>query len=246
MELNVLIVMSLLLLAGACLMILIHRGRTTDTRAVRSDWVKYAVFAAIVLGVVFLARFGRLWLAVPLLGVAIYGSYELARHLPMSAIRQAAVTLAIATLIASLLAPLMFPGAHDWWQRFAFVYLLVALTDSFCQLWGRLLGRHKLCPSLSPGKTWEGFLGGLVTAAIGSQALGFLAPESPSLILALAGALIALSATAGDLLFSAIKRRLGIKDFSTLLPGHGGLLDRFDSLIVAAPCFYWINRLMLQ
>ncbi len=123
---------------------------------------------------------------------------------------------------------------------------MVALTDSFAQLWGRLLGRRRLCPRLSPGKTWAGFLGGLISASVGALLFGFLLAESPSSLLVVAGALVALTATAGDLLFSAVKRWLRIKDFSTLLPQHGGLLDRFDSLIVTAPVFFWISRTMIS
>jgi len=144
------------------------------------------------------------------------------------------------------LGHLLLGNAAVWFSTFAFVFLLVATTDSFSQLWGKLLGNHKLCPQLSPGKTWEGLIGGFVSTAAVSGLLKFLLPDVSLLHLFGLGLLVAASATAGDLLFSYIKRRIGIKDFSGLLPGNGGILDRFDSLIVTAPVFYWTRLLFLN
>ena len=246
MEFRFVTMLSLLFGVGAALIVLIHRNHKTDFRAVRLDWIKYAVFAVVVVGVVLVARLDRLWLGALLLGISFYSSFELARHIRTSTAGRIAVVFGSAAVIAGLLAHLLFIESALWWPEFTFVFVIVALTDSFSQLWGRLVGTHKLCLKLSPGKTWEGFIGGLITAAIGSQLFSFLMPQALSSTLAVAGVLIALSATAGDLLFSAVKRYLKIKDFSALLPGHGGLLDRFDSLIVAAPCFFWLNKLMLR
>ena len=114
------------------------------------------------------------------------------------------------------------------------VLLAVFADDTAAYLVGRLLGRHKLAPSLSPGKTWEGFLAGTVAAiAVAFFALyeqTFLTiPESIGL-----GAAIALAGAAGDLFESALKRDLQVKDSGRLLGGHGGMLDRIDSLLFAA------------
>jgi phosphatidate cytidylyltransferase len=129
---------------------------------------------------------------------------------------------------------------RDW------VLLLLAstfATDTGAYAVGRLVGRHRMAPSISPGKTWEGAAGGLVFggAALCGAAWLLELPLSP-----LAGAVMALAvpvaAEAGDLLESAIKRRIEVKDMSRLLPGHGGLLDRLDSLLLAGPSLYWLIR----
>ena len=114
------------------------------------------------------------------------------------------------------------------------VLLAVFADDTAAYLVGRLVGRHKLAPSLSPGKTWEGFVAGTAAAiAVAFFALyeqGFLTiPESIVL-----GAAIALAGAAGDLFESALKRDLQVKDSGQLLGGHGGMLDRIDSLLFAA------------
>jgi phosphatidate cytidylyltransferase len=118
---------------------------------------------------------------------------------------------------------------------------LVALTqfnDVAQFTWGKLFGRHKIIPKVSPKKTWEGFIGGLVTTACVAALIGpYLTPMSIGLS-ATAGAIIAIAGYLGDITISACKRDLGVKDSGTLIPGHGGILDRVDSLIYSAPVFY--------
>lgn len=143
------------------------------------------------------------------------------------------------------------PGAHallmrnlvDGREWLVVLFVVTFATDTGAYAVGRLLGRHLLAPSISPQKTFEGAAGGMIAGAaagLGVPALLGLAPGLPWL------ALIALAlppaAMAGDLLESALKRRIGVKDMSRLLPGHGGLLDRIDSLLLVAPCLYWIVR----
>ena len=123
-----------------------------------------------------------------------------------------------------------------------FVILTVWASDSVAYLAGRALGGPKLAPSISPGKTWSGSLGGLAGAMLVGALLAALLPAPPALDPAicvvrgmLAGLLLGLVAQAGDLAESAFKRRCGVKDSGRLIPGHGGLLDRFDGLLAAAP-----------
>ena len=246
MLVRLLITLTLLFAFGATLMLLIHRLRCPWSERVRDDWLKYAVFAGVVTGVIAVAGLGRIWTAFMLGLLSVYGSLELTRHLRLSILRRCLITGFCTIALSLLLAHLLLLHFSAWDQRFVFGFVMVAITDSFSQLWGRLLGRHRLCPVLSPNKTWEGLCGGFLTAIVGARLFGFLLPRVASRELILAGALIALVATSGDLLFSAAKRSLRIKDFSNLLPGHGGLLDRFDSLVIAAPCIYWIDRLMLK
>lgn len=125
------------------------------------------------------------------------------------------------------------------------VLFLVGLTESndIAQyLWGKTLGRIKITPRVSPGKTLAGLLGGVVTTSLLAMLLGpLLTPLSWGMAL-LAGLLIGITGFFGDVVMSAIKRDIGVKDSGTLLPGHGGLLDRLDSLIFTAPVFFHFVR----
>lgn len=123
-----------------------------------------------------------------------------------------------------------------------FLLLLTELNDVAQYCWGKLLGRHKISPAVSPNKTVEGFVGGVVTTVLLSMVLApWLTPFS-TLDALLAGALIAVAGFFGDLSLSALKRDLGIKDSGNLLPGHGGILDRVDSLTYTAPLFFHFAR----
>jgi len=105
-------------------------------------------------------------------------------------------------------------------------------------LWGKALGRRKIVPNVSPNKTLEGFLGGVATTTFIAVLLsGLLTPLCRPLAL-LAGILISMAGFVGDVTMSAIKRDIGVKDSGTLLPGHGGILDRIDSLTYSAPLFF--------
>jgi phosphatidate cytidylyltransferase len=118
----------------------------------------------------------------------------------------------------------------------AAVYLVVCTFDGFSQVSGQLLGTHKLTPRLSPGKTIEGSVGGLVFGVGMAFLLRPVVGWSALRCLEIA-CFVAATALIGDLLASYVKRKSGVKDYGKLLPGHGGILDRFDSfLFVAAAC----------
>ena len=116
--------------------------------------------------------------------------------------------------------------------------LAVGGMDTAAYAVGKAVGRHKLCPKISPGKTVEGAIGGLLAAVALTAGLGHWLglPLAHGLIL---GASIGVAGQAGDLFESLLKRRAGVKDSGSLLPGHGGVLDRFDSLLFAAPLAYF-------
>jgi len=118
---------------------------------------------------------------------------------------------------------------YDPWPILGFVWMIWA-NDTGAYLVGKPFGKHKLWPSVSPGKSWEGTLGGMLAAAGVSWAV--LGVEWMWL-----GALMGALSTAGDLTQSAWKRRRGLKDSGTLLPGHGGIMDRFDGFFYAAPVY---------
>lgn len=125
---------------------------------------------------------------------------------------------------------------RDGWEMVAWLLLVVWATDVGGYVFGRLIGGPKLAPRLSPKKTWAGLLGGAALAAvIGHVAVPLLFGIDSSLMAAPFSAILALIAQAGDLTESAVKRRYGAKDSGNLIPGHGGVLDRIDGLLAAAP-----------
>jgi phosphatidate cytidylyltransferase len=123
----------------------------------------------------------------------------------------------------------------------AYLIFVVQLSDVMQYVWGKLLGRHKVAPALSPSKTWEGLVGGTLTATAVGTALWWMTPFTPwqaagmCLILTLMGFF-------GGLVMSAIKRDRGVKDWGHLIAGHGGFIDRLDSVIFAAPIFFHLTR----
>lgn len=117
--------------------------------------------------------------------------------------------------------------------------LFITVFNDFAQfVWGKSIGQHKIIPKVSPNKTWEGFVGGVITTSI---LAAILAPYLTPLTIhqgVFAGFALSIAGFLGDVIMSAIKRDLGVKDSGTLLPGHGGILDRLDSLIFTAPLFF--------
>lgn len=119
-----------------------------------------------------------------------------------------------------------------------FLLFLTQFNDVMQYVWGKQFGRHKITPTVSPNKTWEGFLGGLGSTTILAMVLGtWLTPMGIGFSAA-AGVIIAIAGFVGDLVISSVKRDLAIKDSGKLIPGHGGILDRLDSLTFAAPIFF--------
>jgi phosphatidate cytidylyltransferase len=122
-----------------------------------------------------------------------------------------------------------------------FLAIVVELSDVFQYIWGKLLGRRPIAPHISPNKTWEGFIGGTLSAAGAGTLLWWMTPFSPWQA-ALMSLLIVLMGFFGGIVMSAVKRDAGIKDYGALIPGHGGIMDRIDSLCFAAPVFFHLTR----
>lgn len=122
-----------------------------------------------------------------------------------------------------------------------FLAVVVQGSDVLQYLWGKTVGRHRIAPTVSPNKTWEGFVGGVLSATALGTALWWLTPFTPwqAGVLALVSCLLGF---VGGLVMSSLKRDRGIKDFGALIPGHGGILDRMDSLVFAAPVFFHLTR----
>ncbi len=149
--------------------------------------------------------------------------------------------LAIAAAFAALFSVRALDPSGGAW---GFLWLVVGTTDAYSQLFGQGWGRHPMAPVLSPSKMWEGFAGGTLSAVGAGVATAFVFPALSLGQSALLALIVSLAASAGDLVESAVKRHLRIKDFSDFLGTHGGLLDRFDSLLAAALVFAPILALL--
>jgi len=123
----------------------------------------------------------------------------------------------------------------------AFLIVVVQMSDVLQYVWGKLLGRHKIAPRLSPSKTVEGFVGGIASATLIGASLYWITPFTPVQAGAMA-LLIALMGFFGGLVMSAIKRDRGVKDWGHTIEGHGGFIDRLDSVVFSAPIFFHLTR----
>jgi len=133
-----------------------------------------------------------------------------------------------------ILIPLLLAG-REWSPWYFLFYLFIVWgNDVFAYLVGITLGRHRLCERISPKKSWEGFFGGIAGALCVGAVAAYVLGEGYAMWLGLA-AVVAIASVVGDLVESMFKREAGIKDSGNVLPGHGGVLDRFDALIYSAP-----------
>lgn len=123
----------------------------------------------------------------------------------------------------------------------AFLVIVVQSSDVLQYVWGKLFGKHKVAPALSPSKTWEGLVGGVLSSTALGAALWWITPFTPLQAAGIAFS-INLMGFFGGLVMSAIKRDLGVKDWGHLIAGHGGVLDRLDSVLFSAPVFFHIVR----
>lgn len=123
----------------------------------------------------------------------------------------------------------------------AFLIVVVQLSDVLQYTWGKLFGQHPVAPKLSPSKTWEGLIGGVVSATLIGTALFWITPFTP-LQAAAMSLVITLAGFFGGLVMSAIKRDRGVKDWGHMIAGHGGFIDRLDSVVFSAPIFFHLTR----
>jgi len=142
---------------------------------------------------------------------------------------------------APALLMLDIPGYRTNAKLLVFLVLVVQISDVLQYVFGKLFGKHPVAPVISPNKTWEGFGGGVLTASLVGTAIWWATPFTPVQAFALSVA-ITLAGFAGGLVMSAIKRDRGVKDYGALIAGHGGMLDRIDSLCFAAPVFFHLTR----
>jgi phosphatidate cytidylyltransferase len=214
---------------------------------VRARQMRPMVLPGVVLGAALFVGIGYPdWLDlgwIPL--AALLGlSAPLARRDFSEAVPAAALTILGAFYLGALggcTAALLViePAAEGPW-RFVMLLATIMVSDTFAFFVGHALGRRRLAPAISPGKTVEGALGGLVGGVVGAlvvRALGF--PDLAAAHAVVLGLAVAVAGMAGDLFESVLKRWAGVKDSGRLFPGHGGMLDRLDSLLFGAPVLYY-------
>jgi phosphatidate cytidylyltransferase len=139
---------------------------------------------------------------------------------------------------------LLLANNDDGGKRILALVILIACNDTFAYFAGVLFGKHKMAPTISPKKSWEGLVGGLIASLIGGALIFHNSFGVSWYVGAAVGAMTVVTATCGDLIESAIKRDLAIKDMSNLLPGHGGIMDRLDSALFTAPAVWFAFELI--
>lgn len=213
--------------AGALLMALGSVRQPPEVR--RARVLKFVVYFAIVHGVILVCAVGGAAPLALVAGIVAVSAWEAARawrRIP--APRPLMVGLAAALVAIAAIAASNALDAH----LIAWIFVVTGACDGFAQVVGQWVGRHPLAPTVSPGKTVEGLLGGVGGALLVALWIRPLTPFSVAGALTF-GSLTAVAALGGDLAGSWIKRRAGIKDFSRILPGQGGVLDRFNSFLAA-------------
>lgn len=187
------------------------------------------------------------FMALQPLIIAALAALTIAADRPQGYIQRVALAVFGFSFFGSALAHLsFFANGADYRPILLLIFVSVELNDVFAFLVGKSLGRYRFLPNTSPNKTLAGSLGAvalttLLVLGLGTQVFAGTVLRHPLHLLAL-GVMISLCGQLGDLMLSSVKRDLGIKDMGVLLPGHGGLLDRFDSIILVAPAvFHYVN-----
>ena len=212
----------------------------------------FFIFAPIQYVLVWMQWYGLFAVLIPVYGfVAITSRMALSGDTERFLERTATVQWGLMACVycvshAPALLMLQIPGYTGNGATLLFYLVLVAQFNDVMQyVWGKLVGRKPVAPTVSPNKTWGGFLGGTATAVAVGTALYWVTPFTP-LIAAVMSLAITLLGFAGGLVMSAIKRDRGVKDYGTMIEGHGGVLDRIDSLLFAAPVFFHLIRFFYE
>ncbi|MFI5149704.1 MAG: phosphatidate cytidylyltransferase [Bacteroidia bacterium] len=237
MQYGIISIIAAVFLLGAAGILFINRKKP-GSEAGQKLWLKYRVYLVLVSAVVYCLL--HTWLFT-LLAVVIIGAglLELIQH--KKAFTGSGQSFLIPVILYSIAgAGFLYYACIKNNPGYLFVYMLVFCFDGFSQISGQLLGKHALTPAISPNKTWEGVAGGFACCIIIALCTGtwFSMNSGQTFRFCL---LICGSALGGDLMASKFKRMCRIKDYNQLIPGHGGILDRFDSYIAAGSVYGWVS-----
>ena len=207
-------------------------NRKVNARIKRERWFKYFSYILITSGVVTFIILKVLYILVIL--IISLGFVEIIRAIKQKKNIDPFIVITIYLIISAGLLGFSLQYSYQFQLS---IYLQVLSFDAFSQITGQLFGRHSLMPHISPSKTIEGLVGGIVFCILVSLVTTrwLSIPVSLSLLM---GSVTALTAFSGDISASYLKRKTGIKDYGSLLPGQGGILDRFDSLLMAGCCYF--------
>lgn len=199
------------------------------------------IFAAIILWAAALTD-KTFFYCLPILVIGVVLTTPVVTRQTDDAVRLSATTILGILYFAWVFAYIVFIRESFGFGGIVFVCALVTISDVLCFLVGKVLGRRKLIPQISPGKTVEGALGGIVGTVVASALFAFTLPGCSYLQCAILALILGISAQLGDLVISAVKRDARVKDTGTMVPGHGGMLDRFDSWIYSMPIAFYSMR----
>jgi len=221
---------------------LINRRKTPE--AARENYVKFGTYFLIINLLFFSIILHTMAFRVLTVLIIIAGFTELSTLFVRSE-RNNVPFFVCSLIIYTVFSILFFIFGAGTRDQILFAFLVLSIFDSFSQITGQLWGHHKLVPAISPGKTWEGLLGGVLISLFSAWLLSDLARDTmPEMIVFTIG--IPAFAFFGDLLSSVYKRKYKVKDFNRLIPGHGGFLDRFDSLIAGGAWVALYTMIMLH
>lgn len=223
---------GLYFLIGAIGTIIVNRNAEAVEK--RKRWIKFTTYLIITYLLMFSILAGGRIFSLVAMAIVITGAFEIIR---VNRKDIAFFLLATALLVCIVAGYGFIKFASLPAGLILYIYLMTVVFDGFSQLSGQMFGRHKLVQRISPNKTVEGLIGGTFCTIVSGCFIrhwgGFSLPRTICISFGLC-----LAALLGDLLASAYKRGVGIKDFSNIIPGHGGVLDRFDSFIATGACFY--------
>lgn len=227
----------LLLFFGIGSLVTRYLNKQSQAQQANERWLKLVLYFLILI-VVFSSIYFEL--TVPLaICIGIIGLYEIVEAHSFSNKRVIFLCFSVFIYLTILFAFIKFSN-KTLTENVCFVYFTVVTFDGFSQLTGQLFGKRKLVPQISPNKTFEGLIGGLILTT--STSLFFFQYIHFSIVQTLVTAIfICCAALIGDLLASLLKRKYQIKDYSKLIPGHGGILDRFDSFIFSGAMYWFVD-----
>lgn len=226
---------------GAAGMALANRNADAATSCQR--WLKYFTYIGITTLVIVSIFYDFFWILSLL--IVLISLIELVK-VNYQSLNMSSGSLVLSFLVFIVLAIGLILFAISFNRSvLLFIYFQVLVFDGFCQITGQLIGRHKLAPSISPSKTWEGFLGGWLFACIAALMAAGWVPVNFLTALYI-GMAVGLMSFAGDMLASWYKRKVQVKDYSNWLPGQGGFLDRFDSLLMTGSLCYILFILIFK